>query len=59
MQQIYGTGRDSERQKATLGYSERYAATPWDRRDNERQPATIGDSERHAETPLERRDSER
>ena len=51
MQQFHGTGKDSERQAATTGDSERYAANPRDRRDNERQPAIIGDSERYKATP--------
>ena len=35
MQQLYGYGRDSERQLATNRDSERYVATPWVRRDSE------------------------
>ena len=50
MQQFYGTGRDSERQRATLGESERHGATPCFQRDSERKPATIVDRKRHAAT---------
>ena len=59
LQQLYGTGRDSERQPATIGNSERYAGTTYDWRDSERQPATIEDSKRHAATPWNPRDSKR
>ena len=38
------------RQPASVGNSERHAATLWDGRDSERQPATMADSERHAAT---------
>ena len=51
MQQLHGTGRDSERQQATMSDSDRHVAIPWDRRDSERQPATIRDSEILAATP--------
>ena len=47
---IHATVRDSERQLATMGDSERHAETPWDRRDSERKPATIGEWERHTAT---------
>ena len=48
MQQLHGTGRDSDRQPATMRDNERHVGTPWDRRDSERQPATTKDNERHA-----------
>ena len=51
IQQLHGTGRESERvlatigdsegQPAKIGESERQSATPWDRRDIERRPETI------------------
>ena len=41
MQQLLGTGRDSERNVATL----------LDRKDSERKKAIIRDSETHTETP--------
>ena len=57
MQQLHGSRKGSNRQPATIGDSERHAATPWDQRNsegqpttieaNERQPATTGESERH------------
>ena len=51
MKQLHGTGRDSERQKATMKDSKRHVATSWDKRDSERQPANMGDSERQLATP--------
>ena len=44
MQQLHRTGRESERQPATMRNIERHVATSLDPRDSERQPATIGDS---------------
>ena len=57
--QLHGTGRDSERQPATIGDRDRHAETPWDRRDIKRQSANIGDSERHAATPQDWRETVR
>ena len=57
MQQLNGKVRDSERLPATIGDSERHAATPWDWSDIERPPAKIEDSERHAATAWYLRDS--
>ena len=51
MQQLHGAERESDRQPANIGNSERQAATPWDKGDGEGQPETIGDSERHIATP--------
>ena len=50
MQQLCGTWREIERQRETIGDSERHAATPWDWRDGERQNATTRDSERDVAT---------
>ena len=51
MQQLLGTGGDSERNPATMRDSERLPATPWDWVNSERQLVTMGDSESTAATP--------
>ena len=50
MQQLYGTGIDSERQPANVEERKRYAATAWHWRDSERQPANMVDSRRQVKT---------
>ena len=66
MQQLHGSRRDSDRKPATLGDSERHAATPWNWKrelettinnvetvsdmQQERQPKTMEDSERKPAT---------
>ena len=50
MQQLYVTGRDSEREPTTMRDIERHVATPWDWRDGKRKPVTIGESERYDAT---------
>ena len=59
MQQLHETGREGERQPATIGDSERHAATTCDQRDSKRQPAGMGDSDRHVATPWDQRDIKR
>ena len=59
MQQLRGTRKESGRQPAKMGDSDRHAVTPCDWRDSERQPATIQDDERHTAIPWDRRVSER
>ena len=52
MRYLQGIGRDSVRQTANIGVSDRHAETLWDLRYSERLSATIGDSERHTGIPL-------
>ena len=53
MKQINGTGRESERQPATMREMQQLHI------DSERQQATMRESERHVTTTWDRRDSER